>query len=73
LSRYVFLNENCGATPPGNGRNKLKRGNKVTRRRDLRPAQPVVRQQGGTSKERKKQQQKRLQELEGEGGNTATE
>jgi hypothetical protein len=48
----LFLNENRGATPPGNRRNILKRGNKVTRRRDLRPAQPVVRQQEGTSKER---------------------
>jgi hypothetical protein len=47
-----FLNENRGATPPGNRRNILKRGNKVTRRRDLRPAQPVVRQREGTSKER---------------------
>jgi hypothetical protein len=51
LSNF-FLNENRGATPPGNRRNILKRGNKVTRRRDLRPAQPVVRQRGGTSKER---------------------
>jgi hypothetical protein len=44
------LNENHGATPPGNRRNILKRGNKVTRRRDLRPAQPVVRQRGGVAK-----------------------
>jgi hypothetical protein len=38
--------------PPGNRINILKRGNKVTRRRDLHPAQPVVRQREGTSKER---------------------
>jgi hypothetical protein len=67
-----FSNENRGATLPGNRRNILKRGNKVTKGRDLRPAQPEVRQRGGTSKERNKQQ-KRLQELEGEGGSTATE
>jgi hypothetical protein len=33
-------------------RNILKRGNKVRRRRDLRLAQPVVRQREGTNKER---------------------
>jgi hypothetical protein len=71
---YIFLNENRGATPPGNRRNILKRGGKVTRKRDLQSAQPEIRQREGT-KQREKQQ-KRLQGIGREGrgqhNNTAT-
>jgi hypothetical protein len=51
--------------PPGNRINILKRGNKVTRRRDLRPAQPVVRQREGTSKERNYRKDYRSQRRKG--------
>jgi hypothetical protein len=72
-TQFFFERKPWGNTPRQQEK-YIKRGGKVTRKRDLQPAQPEIRQREGT-KQREKQQ-KRLQGLGREGrgqlSNTAT-
>jgi hypothetical protein len=49
-SAYLFLERQPWGNAPRQQEKYIKRGNKVTKRRDLRPAQPAVRQRGGLAK-----------------------